>query len=253
MGARSPFTIFAPHRVPPPQCPEIAVGDDHSGSTAISAIVTPTHIICGNVGDSRCILVKGTQVGGRSPAATTLVTGLAGLPGARMGMARTGGVRFHSQLPSLPPPPLLLDQVVEMSVDHKPYNDAEERRIVAAGGTVTMRRVNGDLAVSRALGDFVYKHAPGRPAEQQQVSPEPEIRVQERSESDAFLVLACDGVWDVMSNADVGDFLLARTSDGIEALDELAESLIQECLARGSRDNMSAIIVAFRGAPRPSP
>ena len=66
-------------------------------------------------------------------------------------------------------------------------------------------------------------------------------------------MLACDGVWDVMSNADVGDFLLARTSDGIEALDELAESLIQECLARGSRDNMSAIIVAFRGAPRPSP
>ena len=140
-----------------------------------------------------------------------------------------------------------------MSVDHKPYNDAEERRIVAAGGTVTMRRVNGDLAVSRALGDFVYKHAPGRPAEQQQVSPEPEIRVQERSDADAFLVLACDGVWDVMSNSDVGDFLLARTGDGIEALDELAESLIQECLARGSRDNMSAIIVAFKGAPRPSP
>ena len=139
-----------------------------------------------------------------------------------------------------------------MSVDHKPYNELEQRRIEAAGGSVTMRRVNGDLAVSRALGDFAYKHARDLPPQAQQVSAEPEIRYVERSPSDAFLVLACDGVWDVMSNAEVGEFLLERVRGGIEALDELAGALIDECLARGSRDNISAVVVAFAGAPTPS-
>jgi len=184
--------------------PDVQRGDEHSGSTAISAIVTPTHIVCGNVGDSRCILVK-------------------------------------------------LNEVIEMSVDHKPYNQLEQERIEKAGGTVTMRRVNGDLAVSRALGDFVYKHSADLPPEKQQVSAEPEIRFVARTpDADAFLVLACDGVWDVMSNAEVGEFLLDRFRAGVEALDELAGALIDECLARGSRDNMSAVIVMFPGAPVPS-
>ena len=120
--------------------------DDHSGSTAITALVTPTHIFVANCGDSRAILV--TDNGAKA-----------------------------------------------MSEDHKPYNEEETKRIEAAGGTVTMKRVNGDLAVSRALGDFVYKRAPTLPPEQQAVSCEPEIRVHERLTAvDQFLVLACDGV-----------------------------------------------------------
>jgi serine/threonine protein phosphatase PrpC len=83
-------------------------------------------------------------------------------------------------------------EAVEMSFDHKPYLDTEMRRITNAGGTVTMRRVNGDLAVSRALGDFVYKHRRDLKAEEQQVSAEPEIIARERSADDQFLVLACD-------------------------------------------------------------
>ena len=44
-----------------------------------------------------------------------------------------------------------------MSIDHKPNNEGEQRRIEAAGGVVHMKRVDGDLAVSRAIGDFTYK------------------------------------------------------------------------------------------------
>ncbi len=62
---------------------------------------------------------------------------------------------------------------LEMSIDHKPYLPVETARIEAAGGTVAMRRVNGDLAVSRALGDFVYKQGKDIKAEAQQVSAEP--------------------------------------------------------------------------------
>jgi serine/threonine protein phosphatase PrpC len=47
--------------------------------------------------------------------------------------------------------------VKAMSEDHKPFDDGERRRIEEAGGSVQWKRVDGDLAVSRALGDFQYK------------------------------------------------------------------------------------------------
>jgi serine/threonine protein phosphatase PrpC len=56
-----------------------------------------------------------------------------------------------------------------LSEDHKPTDEGEKNRIEAAGGTVSWKRVDGDLAVSRALGDFQYKTRPDLPAEQQKV------------------------------------------------------------------------------------
>jgi serine/threonine protein phosphatase PrpC len=103
---------------------EVVTRDDHSGSTAVTALVTPTHVFVANCGDSRSIMVS---------------------DGA----------------------------AIEMSHDHKPYLEAETKRIEEAGGTVAMKRVNGDLAVSRALGDFVYKRSANLPPEKQQVSCEP--------------------------------------------------------------------------------
>ena len=44
-----------------------------------------------------------------------------------------------------------------LSVDHKPQDRREHERITAAGGTVVANRVNGHLALSRALGDFTFK------------------------------------------------------------------------------------------------
>lgn len=56
-----------------------------------------------------------------------------------------------------------------LSEDHKPTDEGEKNRIEAAGGSVSWKRVDGDLAVSRALGDFQYKTRPDLPAEQQKV------------------------------------------------------------------------------------
>ena len=47
-----------------------------------------------------------------------------------------------------------------LSLDHKPNNEIESRRIIAAGGWVQLNRVNGNLALSRALGDFIFKKTP---------------------------------------------------------------------------------------------
>jgi serine/threonine protein phosphatase PrpC len=66
--------------------------------------------------------------------------------------------------------------------DHKPYLPKERERITAAGGSVMIQRVNGSLAVSRALGDYEYKSVHNLPATAQLVSPEPDVYVLSRDE-----------------------------------------------------------------------
>lgn len=59
---------------------------------------------------------------------------------------------------------------VPLSFDHKPANEEESRRICAAGGWVDFNRVNGNLALSRALGDFVFKKNLNKSPEEQIVT-----------------------------------------------------------------------------------
>ncbi|OQS02034.1 phosphatase 2C [Thraustotheca clavata] len=138
--------------------------------------------------------------------------------------------------------------VVPMSFDHKPNNEKERMRIENAGGSVRNNRVNGDLAVSRALGDFVYKQRSDLKPEEQQVSAEPDIKTQHRSKEDEFLILACDGIWDVMTNDDACDFVRSLMNKGESNMGLICEELLDHCLQLGSRDNMSVVIVKFAGA-----
>lgn len=136
--------------------------------------------------------------------------------------------------------------------DHKPVNPEEKSRIEKAGGSVMIQRINGSLAVSRALGDFEYKMEPQLSATEQLVSPEPEVSCLKRENGDEFVLLACDGVWDVMSNEEVIGFIRAKmliSNDLVYVCNELMDT----CLAKGSRDNMSVILVAFPEAPVPCP
>lgn len=135
------------------------------------------------------------------------------------------------------------------TTDHKPVNPIEKERIQKAGGSVMIQRVNGSLAVSRALGDFEYKNVEGMGPCEQLVSPEPEIFAEERDPADEFLVLACDGIWDVMSNEDLCDFIRNRLQI-VPSLESICNQVIDTCLYKGSRDNMSIVIVTFRGAPQ---
>lgn len=137
------------------------------------------------------------------------------------------------------------------TTDHKPVDPREKERIQNAGGSVMIQRVNGSLAVSRALGDFEYKNVEGKGPCEQLVSPEPEIFTQERNEKDEFLVLACDGIWDVMSNEELCDFVRSRMLI-TESLEEICNQVVDTCLYKGSRDNMSIVLIAFPGAPKVS-
>nr|CBN81587.1 Protein phosphatase 1B [Dicentrarchus labrax] len=114
--------------------------------------------------------------------------------------------------------------------DHKPCNPREKERIQNAGGSVMIQRVNGSLAVSRALGDYDYKCVDGKGPTEQLVSPEPEVCVLERAaEGDEFVVLACDGIWDVMSNEELCEFVRSRLLV-CDDLEKVCNSVVDTCL-----------------------
>lgn len=143
-------------------------------------------------------------------------------------------------------------QAIAMSNDHKPENQEELDRILAAGGTVIEGRVNGNLNLCRSLGDFEYKSDPALSPEAQMITANPEIKTIELTAQDEFLVLACDGVWDILSNQECCDFIKERLKT--HQLEKIIEEMFERCLAKdiGSSaglgcDNMTAVILTLNG------
>nr|XP_020663981.1 protein phosphatase 1G [Pogona vitticeps] len=153
-------------------------------------------------------------------------------------------------------------KAVDMSYDHKPEDEVELARIKNAGGKVTMDgRVNGGLNLSRAIGDHFYKRNKNLPPEEQMISALPDIKVLTINEDHDFMVIACDGIWNVMSSQEVVDFVQSKISqkgeDGqLRSLSSIAEELLDRCLAPDTSgdgtgcDNMTCILISFK--PRPS-
>ncbi|OAV98500.1 hypothetical protein PTTG_07131 [Puccinia triticina 1-1 BBBD Race 1] len=139
-----------------------------------------------------------------------------------------------------------------MSHDHKPVNRDENNRIVAAGGFVEFGRVNGNLALSRAIGDFEFKQNKDLSPEAQVVTANPDILTHQITVEDEFLILACDGIWDVYSNQQVVD-RVRRLLGERKTLEQVAEQMIDYCLAPDCEwggvgcDNMTFMVVAILG------
>ncbi|PHH70762.1 hypothetical protein CDD82_6930 [Ophiocordyceps australis] len=137
-----------------------------------------------------------------------------------------------------------------LSQDHKPQLEQEKNRIQIAGGFVDFGRVNGNLALSRAIGDFEFKKSADLPPEQQIVTALPDVEVHELSDEDEFLVLACDGIWDCQSSQAVIEFV-RRGIAAKQDLDKICENMMDNCLASNSEtggvgcDNMTMIVVGF--------
>jgi len=137
--------------------------------------------------------------------------------------------------------------------DHKPTDFSELMRIHSSGGAVLNGRVNGVLAVARALGDHNLK----APLQQGNVvSNVPNVTTMQLEAQDEFIIMACDGLWDVMSDRDavnmVRDGLKNNKKMGSAAADLLAHFLVKEALARGSSDNVTCAVVFPWGLPEPA-
>ncbi|KAL7626659.1 mgpp2cl-1, protein phosphatase 2C-like protein 1 [Parahypoxylon ruwenzoriense] len=123
-------------------------------------------------------------------------------------------------------------KALRLSYDHKGSDENEGKRIANAGGLILNNRVNGVLAVTRALGDTYMKDlVTGHPYTTETVI---------QPEADEFFIIACDGLWDVCSDQDAVD-LVRDEQDPVVA----SKKLVDHALASFSTDNLSCMIVRF--------
>jgi len=186
-----------------------------SGSTAATVLLFGRRLFACNVGDSRVVLCRG------------------------------GG------------------QCVELTSDHKPSRPDEAARVRAAGGFILHKRVMGELAITRAFGDKSFKmgikamlendaeelatNDEAKDLSAPLVSAEPEIASMVLSHSDEFLLLACDGLFDVFRSQDAialaRQELIAHRGEPAEVARILSDQAIR---VRRSRDNVSILIIVLR-------
>lgn len=136
-----------------------------------------------------------------------------------------------------------------LSYDHKPSNPTEYARINNAGGFVEFGRVNGNLALSRAIGDFEFKQSAHLSPEDQVVTCNPDITVHAAKDSHEFFIVACDGIWDVLTSQQAIDFISIRIAQGLP-LGLICEEMTDHCLAKDATagvgcDNMTVVICAI--------
>ena len=129
-----------------------------------------------------------------------------------------------------------------MSNDHKPDLAGEKRRITKAGGYISDGRVNGNLNLSRALGDLEYKKDENLAAKDQLISGFPDVTVKELGPNDEFFVLGCDGIWECMSNDQIIDFVAERLANKNASISKICGALIDKMLAPDTSSNLTYII-----------
>ncbi|EGO00196.1 hypothetical protein SERLA73DRAFT_152273 [Serpula lacrymans var. lacrymans S7.3] len=123
-------------------------------------------------------------------------------------------------------------KAVRLTYDHKGSDKQEAKRITDAGGFVLSGRVNGVLAVTRSLGDSSMKEF---------VVGSPYTTETELCDEDEFLILACDGLWDI--TGDQGAIDLVRH---MEDAQEASQALVNHALARQTNDNVTVMVVRFK-------
>jgi len=94
-----------------------------------------------------------------------------------------------------------------LSEDHKPQLESEEKRITAAGGRIANGRVNGNLNLTRSLGDHEYKQNSSLKPSEQIITCVPDVKTHQITDDTDFILLGCDGIWDVMGNEQAVNFV----------------------------------------------
>lgn len=129
------------------------------------------------------------------------------------------------------------DTTIQLSEDQKCSNPKYAKGVTKLGGFIFNNRVNGQLAVPRAIGDHNIRGTNGKC-----ISPIPIVMKFDMAEvkSGSALILACDGLWDVCTSNQAGDFV-GKIPEG--SPDTIPEQLIVKAYNAISRDNITAMIV----------
>lgn len=137
------------------------------------------------------------------------------------------------------------DKAVSLTEDHKPGNKSEYDRIIALGGSVTkdpngVPRVNGTLALSRAIGDLYLSPF---------VSWVPDIYRIELRDSNNYIIAASDGLWDVFENQEIVNLVhnrlqnTKRLYEPKKILNSVCTDLLKSARRRGSGDNITILVL----------
>lgn len=118
---------------------------------------------------------------------------------------------------------------VRLTYDHKASDSIEMQRVEQAGGLIMKSRVNGMLAVTRSLGDKFFDSL---------VVGNPFTTSVEITTDDRFLILACDGLWDVIDDQEACEMI-----KDMDNSDEAAKTLVRHALENGTTDNVTVMVI----------
>jgi serine/threonine protein phosphatase PrpC len=141
-----------------------------------------------------------------------------------------------------------------LSEDHKPELSSEQARITHAGGAVFNGRVDGNLNLSRALGDLQYKSNGALRPEEQMICALPDVTTRKITHDMLCVVMGCDGIFETKSTQDIGAFVAKgiRESPGIRitaTIERLLDSLLSPNYIQTGGcgcDNMTCIVIQFQ-------
>ena len=122
----------------------------------------------------------------------------------------------------------------QISNDHKCTNEDERKRINEIGGKIIKNRVMGQLILTRTLGDLYVK--------QFGVINTPDINVYDINETINYVIIASDGVWDVVDLDTITNMGKAGKNVG-----EFCKDIVKLALNKGTKDNVSCIVISFKG------
>lgn len=199
-----------------------------SGTTALTAYIECDLLIVGNIGDSRGVLCRSGRAvpvsSDHKPDRPDEQKRIEQL-GGRVAATEDQIHNTYNQLQSTPTPSKNRSYVCmcmqQLHQQNKP-----------------LRVFPGGLSVSRTIGDISMKAT-------RMVSNQPEMYVTHLTSNDTFLILACDGVWDVIDNQHAVN-VVQKYLKSIADVDHAAKQLAKEAYRKGSTDNITVIIVMFQ-------
>jgi hypothetical protein len=132
-------------------------------------------------------------------------------------------------------------QTLALTRDHIPTDEDERQRIVNQGGAVIGGRLQGQLGVSRAFGNYEFK-------ESQVLSAEPEVHQVTLTSESELLVVGSDGLYEHFTNEEIIGYI----KNGLQnsSLENVIKELVAEAMDRGSEDNITILVVKFDKAFR---
>ena len=147
-----------------------------------------------------------------------------------------------------------------MSVDHKPELEFEKNRIQKAQGWIDNNgRINGNLNLSRTLGDFEFKNNKDLKPQEQIITAYPDVVVDKIEEDIDFIVIGCDGIWDCIQDQDICDIIYDKIKKGNDINKINLENILgfilkniyakkpfDEFKSRNGYDNMSIILILLK-------